>query len=138
MLILNSILSFCQNTDTKNINCFDNYQIEQFYKGLKQGEFLKDKLKDAELTINLGDTLIQEQSKQIENQKLIIDIQQDEKNSLLNQLRLTQEKHSRQLVLKENEIKILQNEGKKKFNNGLKTGGIIGVAIVAIGVILIN
>lgn len=65
MLILSSTLIFCQSTDTKNINCFSDYQVEQFYKGLRQGEYLKDRLKDAELTIKLGDTLIREQAKQI-------------------------------------------------------------------------
>ena len=138
MLILSSILSFSQSTNTKDIYCFDSYRIEQIYKGLKQGEFLKDKLKDAELTINLGDTLIREQAKQIENQNFIIGIQEKEKETLNYRLKLTEEKNLKKDMIHQNELKIMENKSKDNFKRGLKTGGIIGAAIVTVAVILIN
>ena len=131
-------MSFCQATSTQNINCFSDYQVEQFYKGLRQGEYLKDRLKDAELTIKLGDTLIREQAKQIENQSFIIGIQEKEKETLNYRLKLTEEKNLKKDIIHQNELKILENKSKDNFKRGLKTGGIIGAAIVTVAVILIN
>ena len=113
MLILLSRLTFCQITDTKRTNCFDNVQIEQFYKGLKQGEYLKKRLRDAEKSIALADTLIYQQRNKIAIQDELITIQEEQKNTLLFRLKTSQEKHLKEIQIKDNEITYLENEGKK-------------------------
>ena len=138
MLILLSRLTICQVTDTKPTNCFDNNQIEQFYKGLKQGEYLKKRLRAAEKSIALADTLIDRQRNKIAIQDELITIQEDQKNTLSFRLEKSREKHIKELQIKDNEITYLEKQAKKQFWRGTKAGAVAGVAVTLIAVILVN
>ena len=138
MLILLSRLTICQVTDTKNTNCFDNVQIEQLYKGLKQGEYLKKRLRDAEKSIALADTLINRQRNKITFQDELITVQEEQKNTLSFRLKTTREKHLKEIQIKDNEIVFLEKQAKKQFWRGTKAGAVAGVAVTLIAVILVN
>ena len=146
MLLFLSSLILSQNTGTKNIN---DIPVADVYKGLKQGEYLKDRLQKTEVTLNSAKELIAEQEKTLNKSKEII-ASKDEiiatKDEVLEQEKASSAEREKQLKydisLLQGDYKVLEIESKskqrKKFWSGVKIGG-ISVAVMGVaGLILLN
>lgn len=133
-------MTLSQTTNTKN--CLNAYQIDQIYKSLKQGEYLKERLKDTEAVLknaNAGLELRAERIKKLEE----LDVKRVAMYKTLEFECATSKKidsleiNRQSLIINDfpNQMKKVENKG---FWKGVKTGGIIGIGVAIIGGILIN
>ena len=139
MFLIMSVTATCQSTDTK---CFKQTQLDQIYKGLKQGEYLKKRLKDTETVLSEANAGLKFKDKRI--QKL------EEANEARTQMYHTLEfecktaKKIDSLEIRRLDLIIddfpnqMKKEKKKGFLEGTKVGAVIGVGVTLIAVILIN
>lgn len=131
-----------QVTDIKNSKCLESNQIAEIYKGLKQGEYLKVRVQKTEGVLTEATLLIAEQKTAIAQSKEIIntkDVIIDNLNfQILKEKEIAEaEKEQLNNMLKAKDI-VIKAEGKKKFWNGVKIGGIsVGIAGVA-AILLLN
>lgn len=137
MLLLSSSLIICQTTGTKNTNRFSDYQIEQFYKGLKQAEYLKVRLKKAEVSLDNANNLIESLDEEIRLYKEAIKVKDDIMSS-------TVEVHVQEINKKEIEYNRLNDtfesfkiKAKQQKERNLKRGIVIGVATTILAGVLI-
>ena len=142
LLPLNSQI-FCQSIVTKNTNlhCYNDAQISEMFKGLKQGDYLKvrlDKtekaLKDAgnvissqQDAITKGQSIISEQKSLIDTNNYICAKDKEILGAEINQLNNT-------IQLNALEAK---KDSRRKFWNGIKIGG-VSVAIIGAGAFLLT
>ena len=142
MFLLLSNQIFCQSTDTPNTNCYSDAQVGQIFKGLKQSQYLKLRLEKTEKTqqdatnlINQQKEIIRTSAETIADQKQLI-----EKNQTV---------CSKDLEIKDIEIErlnevaaiqlnIAKKDGRRKFWNGIKIGGVSVAILGAVGLVLIK
>ena len=142
MLVLLSNCYMSQNTSIQNTKCCTPEQMTEIYKGLKQGEYLKVRLKKTEDVLNEATGIINQQKQSISKQQEII----TNKNLVIDNLnfQITKEleiaqaqKEQLNNTIKMNNI-IAKSESKRKFWNGVKIGGVtVGIAGVAT-ILLLN
>lgn len=134
----NLILS--QTTATPQLN---SAQLENVYKGLKQNDYLKVRVKQAEKTLEEAEKLMQNQKAGIEKRDQLLRLKDDQ---LQNQQYIaSQELASKDVeidrlnaVLSETEKQIKRN-GRKQLWKGIKIGGIsVGVLGTAAALYLIS
>ncbi|MGD1319525.1 hypothetical protein [Chryseobacterium sp. 2R14A] len=146
MLLFLSSLILSQNTGTKNTN---DIPISDVYKGLKQGEYLKDRLQKTEVTLKSAKELIIEQEKALDKCKVIISGKDEiiaTKDEVFKQEKISAAERERQLksdiTILKGDYQILQIESKTKQRKKFWTGVIIGGVSVAVlgvtGLILIK
>ena len=130
-----SNLSLSQTTNTQSIN---STQVAEIYRGLKQGEYLKVKMKKTEEVLDNANNLISQQKQNIVKQDEIIKGKNDIIDNLNFQITNNQELCDAQKEQLNNIIKIMEiekkKEGRRKFWNGIKIGG-ISVAVLGAGAI---
>lgn len=130
-----SNLSLSQTTNTQSIN---PTQVAEIYRGLKQGEYLKVKMKKTEEVLDNANTLITQQKQNIAKQEEIINGKNEIIDNLKFQITNNQEISEAQKEQLSNQIKIMElqsnKDGRKKFWNGVKIGG-ISVAVLGAGAI---
>lgn len=140
LLLLVSNLILSQTTATPQLN---SAQLENVYKGLKQNDYLKVRVKQAEKTLEEAEKLMQNQKAGIEKRDQLIRLKDDQ---LQNQQYIaSQELASKDIeitrltaVLSETEKQIKRN-GRKQLWKGIKIGGIsVGVLGTAAALYLIS
>lgn len=140
LLILNSQL-ISQTTNTNLIKCFPQSQVNEIFKGLKQGEYLKIRVDKAEQTLVSADKIIEEQKSIIINKDKVIDIKDTLYKSLQYQNGLDMEIKNTKIDQLNETIKvngdIYKSEKRKKFWSGIKIGGVVGVGIATTALLLI-
>lgn len=139
MFLIMSVTATCQTTDTK---CFKGEQLDQIYKGLKQGEYLKKRLKDTEAVLSEANAGLKFRAERI--QKL------EEMNGIRIQMYHTLEfecetaKKIDSLEIKRLDLIIddfpnqMRKVEKKGFWKGAKTGTVAGVGAAIIGILILN
>lgn len=137
-----SNMIFSQSTNTNLTKCFPITTVNELYNGVKQGENLKLVLSKTEKALSESQNLVAEQKGIIFNQSEII----SGKDLLLqNNQFITDQK----IIVKESEIFSLQadinilkikakKEGRKKFWNGIKIGGVSMAVLGFVGLILVK
>lgn len=140
MLVLLSNLSLSQTTNTQNTNgkYLNDTQIAEVYRGLKQGEYLKQRVKKAEDVVDQANGVISQQKQNIVKQDEIIKGKNEIIDNLQFQISNNQELYDAQKEQLSNQIKIIElqskKDGRRKFWNGVKIGG-ISVAVLGAGAI---
>lgn len=141
LLLLVSSLILSQTTDTPQLT---KAQLEEVYKGLKQNDYLKIRVKQAEKTLDDAQALIQNQNEGIAKRDEIITLKTEQMENL--KFIHVQELESKQIeigrlnsVMVEME-KQYKKQGRKKLWNGILIGGTTVVVLggVAAGLILLN
>ena len=129
-----------QNTNTANTNkkCIEGNQVTEIYKGLKQNDYLKIRLKKTEIVLDESSAIIKQQKDNIE--KLNEIVKQNENSINLLNFKIDKEKEicENSKIQFQEKIKLIEIENKKtekkKFWNGFKVGGltvgILGVATI--------
>lgn len=139
-MILISSLTLSQTTNTKN--CLNAYQIDQIYKSLKQGEYLKERLRETEDVLknaNAGLELRAERIKKLEelNAKRVAMYHtlefECETSKKIDSLEISRQ----QLIIDDfpNQMKMVENKG---FWKGAKTGTVVGIGAAIIGMLIIK
>lgn len=130
---------FCQNTGTPSINLAPA-QVSEIYKGLKQNEYLKSRLKKTEFALSSAQTLIVEQDKAGAKSREMLANKEEEIKSL-NEVRMQENKAATErdfqlqkdieMIRSDLEMAIIQakREKRKSFWRGVKTGA-VGTAII--------
>lgn len=141
LLILNSQL-ISQTTNTNLIKCFPQSQVNEIFKGLKQGEYLKIRVDKAEQTLVSADKIIEEQKSIIINKDKVIDIKDTLYKSLQYQNGLDMEIKNTKIdqlneTMKVNE-NIYKSEKRKKFWSGLGYGTTAGIIISIVGILILT
>lgn len=131
-----------QNINTKNIKCIDESKLNEIYLGLKQGDYLKMRLKKTEETLVSADELIKNQKNEITglNESL------KDKDIIIgsNLLMYKEELEHKNTLIKNLNISIDNNNiitkktGRKKFWKGLGLGIISGAVITTTTLMLIK
>ena len=139
MLLLSNSLIICQ---TINTNHLSKEQIDEAYKGLKQGEYLKDRLRDTEGLLKEANAGLKFKDKRI--QRL------EEANEAITQMYHTiefecqtakkidsMEIRRQRLIIDDfpNQMKKVENKG---FWKGAKVGSVVGVGAAIIGILIIK
>ena len=141
LLILNSQL-ISQTTNTNLIKCFPQSQVNEIFKGLKQGEYLKIRVDKAEQTLVSADKIIEEQKSIIINKDKVIDIKDTLYKSLQYQNGLDMEIKNTKIDQLNETIKvngeIYKSEKRKKFWSGIKYGAVGTIVISAVGILLLS
>ena len=118
-------------------------QVAQVAKGLQQNEFLKIRLTSAEKALNKADEIIEAQEKDSELNKKMI----NEQNKLITNLKdenlKLEELHLYEVKRLNAELELVKKSaiknGRKKFWNGVKIGGLtVGIAGIATILLLNN
>ena len=118
-------------------------QVAQVAKGLQQNEFLKNRVISAEKALNKADEIIKAQEKDSELNKKIINEQNKLIINLKNENLKLEEVHLYELKGLNAELELAKKSavknGRKKFWNGVKIGGLaVGIAGVATILLLNN
>lgn len=135
-----SNLSLSQTTNTQNTNgkYLNDTQIAEVYRGLKQGEFLKIKLKKTEEVLDNANNLITQQKQNINKLTEISQTKDEVINNLQFQIDNNKEISEAQKEQLNNTIALMtleyKKEKRKRFWNGVKIGG-ISVAVLGAGAI---
>lgn len=134
MLLLTNSLIICQ---TINTNPLSKEQIDEVYKGLKQAEYLKVRLKKAEVALNNANNLIESLDEEIRLFKEALKAKDDIMLS-------TVEEHVQELNKKEIEYSRLNDtfesfkiKAKQQKERNLKRGIVIGVTTTLLAGVLI-
>lgn len=91
MLLLLSSIIICQTTNTNLTNCFSDAQVNEIYKGLKQGEYLKERLYNTEEVLSTSEALNIALKEQLDNMT--------EVNEAQKQLLKTKEAQKRKITI---------------------------------------
>ena len=137
---------FCQNIGTKNI---PELQIPEIYKGLKQNEYLKDRLQKTETALSSANQLINEQDKALAVNKTLLNAKDAAIGTMLEiskQDKIASEEKEIQLNIDisnlKSEIDLIKKEAgikqRKRFWNGIKIGGVSVAVLGVVGLIWIN
>lgn len=125
-----SSLIFCQNTNT---NPLSKDQIAELYKGLKQNEYLKERISKTDKALANADLLITEQKDALLKKDLIIKDQETIINNnqliYLKDIKIKDAEIERLYETEKINIQIARKNSRKQFWNGIKIGG-ISVAIL--------
>lgn len=118
-------------------------QVEQVSKGLQQNEFLKIRLTSAEKALNKADETIKAYEKDSEIDQKMIEEQSKLITSLKNENLKLEEVHLFEIKGLNAELELTKKSavknGRKKFWNGVKVGGLaVGIAGVATILLLNN
>ena len=128
-------------TNTQNTRCFPESQVNEWFKGMKQGEYLKVLQDKTEKALDKAQTLITEQKSMIAKQNDIITGQEKIINTNKYVADQDAESKNAQIDQLNNNYKILEIEskqkGKKKFWNGVVIGG-VSVSVVGVGLLLLT
>ena len=146
MLLLVSSLIFCQNTSIKNI---PETQIPEIYKGLKQNEYLKNRLQKTENALSNANQLINEQDKAITVSKSLLTAKDEAMGTIVEiskQDKIIAEEREKQLNIDisylQAQMEIVKKEAeihqRKRFWNGLKVGGVSVAVLGVAGLIWFN
>lgn len=127
-----SNLCLSQNTNTNLTNCYSDAQISEIFKGLKQNDYLKMRLDKTEVSLANADKVIKEQKTAIDTQTEIITIKDNLIKGEVAKCGKEKEVLSANIEILNNTIEIMKidakKEGRRKFWNGVKVGGIsVGV-----------
>ena len=146
MLLLVSSLIFCQNTSIKNI---PETQIPEIYKGLKQNEYLKNRLQKTENALSNANQLINEQDKAITVSKSLLTAKDEAMGTIVEiskQDKIIAEEREKQLNIDisylQAQMEIVKKEAEsnqgKRFWNGVKIGGVSVAVLGVAGLIWFN
>ena len=118
-------------------------QVAQVAKGLQQNEFLKTRLASAEKALNKADEIIKAQEKDSEIDQKMIKEQDKLITNLKNENLKLEEIHLYEVKELNAELELVKKSaiknGRKKFWNGVKIGGLtVGIAGVATILLLNN
>lgn len=145
MLLLSNSQIISQTTNTKStqaLKCYPESQTTEWFKGLKQGEYLKTRLEKTEKALKESDDLLKE-SKDIRlKQANVI----EGKNEFIQglQIQCAKEKEIKDLQIKElhNNLDAVKKQAiktnRKKFWSGVTTGTVIGSALTITAILLLN
>ena len=115
-------------------------QVDQVTKGLQQNEFLKNRVISAEKTLSKANETIKAYEKDSETNQRIIKEQDKLITSLKNENLKLEELHLYEIKNLNTELEQVRKSsiknGRKKFWNGVKVGG-VSVAILGAATILI-
>lgn len=131
-----------QSINTQNTNKYiiDDNQISEIFKGLKQGEYLKNRLKKTEIVLDESNNIIKQQKENIKQLNEIINQNQNQINLLNIKFDKSNEIFESSKIQFQEKIKLLEIENKKekrsKFWNGFKIGGLT-VGILGVTTILL-
>lgn len=126
-----SSLSLSQTINTENIRCYDENQITEIYKGLKQSDYLKTRLAKTEIALSNSEKKIAEQDQTIrrlnedsrKNQDLL---KNNSTQHLERQKELEQKIHT--LNQEYNQYKQeVPREKRKTMRKGIGIGGVFGI-----------
>ena len=138
MFLIMSVTATCQNTDTK---CFKQAQLDQIYKGLKQGEYLKKRLKDTEAVLNEANAGLKFKDERIQKLEEVNEARIQMYHTLEFECETAKKIDSleirRQRLIIDDFPNQLKKEKNKGFWKGVKTGGVVGAGAAIIGGILI-
>lgn len=133
ILLLGFKQAFSQATNTNLTKCYSPAQVDEIYKGLKQGEYLKTRVIKAEETLLKADVIINEQ-KSI-NSKLSKSLALSEEITLTNELAYKKDKElcEYKTLALQNTIDInkaiYKKDKRKAIWSGIKIGG-VSVAVL--------
>lgn len=142
MLLLANNLIFSQSINTPPTKCFSEAQVNEIFKGLKQGEYLKTRLDKTEKTLDDAKNLITEQASVNNKYQNLITLKDETISN--NQFICNQEKEIKDLNIKQlqAEIEIIKKQSKKvnkqNFWKGAKIGGVVGIVATLTAVVLIS
>lgn len=127
-------LAISQVTDTENIknNCFTDGEVSEIYKGLKQGEWLKEKLHRTEDALDISQDFISAQMIQLEAKDEIINVQEQMYEKLNVEMQMQMKADSLKMYTMNNNIKMLEKKKKSNFWKGAKIGSVVGFLITII------
>ena len=134
----------CQSTNTNPIKCFPEAQVTEIFKGLKQGEFLRQKLSKTEEALENAASVIAEQ-------KIIVSKLTDlnnKKDVIIENDKFIAEQRKKacdeEILSLQTDLKILEKQSKanarKKFWNGIKygAGGTVLIGGIVAGLLIFN
>ena len=142
MLLISNSLIICQTINTENIKCFQAETVNEIFKGLKQGEYLKKRLDKTEISLDNANALLKEQKSAIAKRDNLIEVKEGIINNLQTVVEQTEIASKAKISQVETDLKILQKQakkdGRKKFWSGIKwgTGGTIAVAGIITGILI--
>ena len=133
MFLLVSNLFLSQNINTNRTNCYSDTQITEIFKGLKQNDYLKMRLDKTEVSLGNADKVIKEQKTAIETQTKIITVKDNLITGEIAKCSKEKDVLNANISILNNTIEIMKidakKEGRKKFWNGVKVGG-VSVAVI--------
>lgn len=139
MLLLSNSLIICQ---TINTNHLSKEQIDEAYKGLKQGEYLKDRLRDTRALLNEANAGLKFKDKRIQKLEEMNEIRTQMYHTLEFEFETSKKIDSleirrQRLIIDDfpNQMKRVENKG---FWKGAKTGTVVGAAAAIIGILILN
>ena len=139
MLLLMTSTAICQNTNTSHTKkCFSDKQLSEIFKGLKQGEWLKEKLSRTETLLETSQGFINAQGIQLKSKDEIINVQEQMYDNLTYEYSQQKKADSLRIKILNNSLNIEKTKGKKKFWTGSKVGFGVGVLASLIGIIIIQ
>lgn len=122
----------CQTT---SIN-LTNKQAKEIYKGLKQGEYLKERLRLTEESLNHAKTLITAQNETIEKQSEVIDMNKQIIDNISFQRQQEKDIHSNNIErlqhTLEKETALFKKQKKESFWRGFKYGTILALVTTTV------
>lgn len=132
-------LAICQDTNTSPTEkCFDDKQVAEIFKGLKQGEWLKEKLSRTETLLETSQSFISAQDIQLKAKDEIINVQDQMYDNLTYEYGQQKKADSLSIKILNNSLNIEKTKGKKKFWTGSKVGFGVGVLATLGGIIIIK
>src|SRR5690606_35828012 len=139
MFLIMSVTATCQITDTK---CFKQAQLDQIYKGLKQGEYLKKRLKDTEAVLSEANAGLKFRAERIQKLEEMNEIRTQMYHTLEFECETSKKIDSLQirrlnLIIDDfpNQMRKVENKG---FWKGAKVGAVVGAAAMVITFIVVN
>lgn len=139
MFLMMSVTAICQNTNTR---CFEEAQLDQIYKGLKQGEYLKKRLRDTESVLSEANAGLKIKDKRIQKLEEINEVRTQMYHTLEFKCETSKKIDSleirRQGLIIDDFPNQMKRVEKKGFWKGAKTGTVVGVGAAIIGIIIIN
>ena len=131
-LLLVSNLLTSQIINTSLTNCYSDAQVKEIFKGLKQNDYLKLRLDKTEKTLDDATNIMKEQKGIIKNNVETIAIKDELYKSALFQCDQEKEIRDAKIDQLKATMKVEATQAKKnerrKLWQGIKLGGVIGIA----------